>query len=498
MKLRAARLVAAAALLMTTAAGPAARPLVVCDDVKDPLTLDPQRQFSEKNHTVIQQIFEGLVRFGPDGEIEPALAVSWERIGPTKMRFHLREGVRFHNGEAFDAEAVRFTVARYLDPEIGFPARGYLGTLDRAEVVDAATIDLVTREPDGLLLNRVAGFLVVVPPVYYAKTPLKILHDHPVGSGAFSFARWKRGDRIELRRNPSYWDPRYPRADGLVFRFLPMKDQVEALLNGTVDVVTNLPGTRTLEVQRSPNARVLKKPELYTMAGNFNTSRPPLDDARVREAINRAVNRADLIRYDLHGNGIPAATLSVEGETGHDASLLPYAHDPERAKRLLAEAGHPNGFRLKVLLKANAERTGRILAKQLARVGVRLDFTLVTDAQLFEKLRDRDKWDMAIYSCPDPMHHAYFIRSIFVGGNSPFSLTRESDIDDGMAAVERTLEPGKQIELSRALDRLIYERYLALPTYQRVGVAGVGRGVEFTPYSSGMPYFFAARKADDL
>ncbi|MCX5792460.1 MAG: ABC transporter substrate-binding protein, partial [Elusimicrobia bacterium] len=124
------------------------RGLTVCDDVSDPMTLDPQKQFSEKNHTICQQIFDGLLRFDPDGKIEPALAVSWERIDDTRMRFKLREGVFFHNGEPFDSEAVKFSIERYLDPRTGFPALGFIDSIARVEIVDKYTADIVTKNPD--------------------------------------------------------------------------------------------------------------------------------------------------------------------------------------------------------------------------------------------------------------------------------------------------------------------------------------------------------------
>ena len=146
-------------------AAPARVGLVVCDDVQDPQTLDPHKQFDEKNHTIVQQIFDGLVRFNPEGEIEPALAVRYERIDPVTMRFHLREGVKFHNGEPFNAEAVRFSIERYKDPKTGFPARPFIDMIG-CKVIDGHTVDLVTQYPDGLLLNRLAGFVLIVPPQY--------------------------------------------------------------------------------------------------------------------------------------------------------------------------------------------------------------------------------------------------------------------------------------------------------------------------------------------
>ncbi len=467
--------------------------LRICDDAKDLMTLDPHRQFSEKNHTIVQQIFDGLVRFNPEGEIEPALATRWHRVSDTVMRFELRRNVRFHNGEPFDAESVRFSINRYLNPKTGFPALGYIQTIKRVDIIDPHTIDIVTHAPDGLLLNRLAGFILIVPKDYYSKHSPDHLKRNPVGTGAFRFTRWETGKRLELRRNAGYWVAGLPAIDTLLFEFIPYSKQVDALLSGELDILTDVPGTRTLEVERNSSTRIIKKPALYTLAANFNTKHPPLDDLRVRKAINLAVNLDDLIRYDILGNGIPIGTLSLPGEPGNDPSINPYAYDLKEAKRLMKISGHGKGFSLRTLLKVNAERTGRILAKQLSKIGIKLDFTLVTDAELFTFLKERDRWDMAVYSCPDPMHHAHFIRSIFLDGKSPFSLASEPGIDSRIAAIESTIDEVKRDQLSRELDRLIHDQYWALPTYQRLGVIGLKDGVEFIPYKSGMPYLFSTR-----
>src|SRR3989344_5745585 len=169
--------------------------LVVCDDVMPPLTLDPHKEFAEKNHILLQQIYEGLVRFDAEGRIEPALAVSWTRIDALRMRFKLREGVRFHNGDPFTANSVRFTVERYLDPKTGFPALGFISSLDRAEVVDELTVDLITHYPDGLLLNRLAGFILIVPEEHVRKAGDTALNDAPVGTGPFVFDHRTRTEK---------------------------------------------------------------------------------------------------------------------------------------------------------------------------------------------------------------------------------------------------------------------------------------------------------------
>ena len=484
-------------LLAAASAAFASEVLRVCDDVKDPMTLDPHKEFSEKNHTIVQQIFEGLVRFGPDGEILPALATRWRRLDDKTIQFDLRRGVVFHDGTPFQADSVKFSIERYLDPETGFPAFGYINSLARVDIVDDYKVNIVTHNPDGLLLNRLAGFIVIVPEKHYRNTPPESLKDGPVGTGAFRMRAWERGKELLLVKNEKYWDSTLPKVDQLIFKFLPAEEQVDALLDGHIDILTNVPGTRTLEVKSNPSTSILKKPSLYTMAGNFNTSRKPLADPKVRQAINLAVNKSDLIRYDIFGNGIPIGTLSMDGEFGHNKNLRPYPFDPEKARALMKEAGYPEGFELNVLLKANAARTGRIIARQLKNIDVRLKFTLVTDSELFEFLKKRDKWDMAIYSCPDPMHHAFFIPSIFVAGGSPFSLASAEGIDTRMAAIVKALDPESQRKAAEDLGAYIYSNFLALPTYQRMGVYGLRKGVRFTPYKSGMPYFLGVSIDDD-
>lgn len=463
--------------------------LTVCDDVQDPLTLDPQKQFSEKNHTLVQQMFEGLVRFTPEGEIEPALATEWRRLDERTVQFKLREGVSFHNGEPFDARSVKFSVERYLDPATGFPALGFIDSIERVEIVSDFVVNVVTKFPDGLLLNRLAGFMVMVPPGHYRGPDAR---EKPVGSGAFVFKEWVKGDRIVLDANPAYWKRDYPKVGRLEFRFIPVARQVEALLSGELDILTNLPGTRTLEVQASSRTAVVKKPTFYTVAGNFNFSRKPLSNRKVREALNLAVDRKALVRYDILGNGVPIGTLTLPGEFGHNAALPPYPYDPAKARRLLKEEGYAEGFALKVLLKVNAARTGQILAKQLERVGIRLEPTMVTDAQLFESLKNRSQWDIAIYDCPDPMHHAFFIRSIFLAGSSPFSLASDGGINERLEKMVKILDSGEQRATSEELDAYIHSEFLALPTYQRIRTYGLRRGVKFVPYVSGMPYFYGA------
>ncbi|OGR56467.1 MAG: hypothetical protein A2X36_11135, partial [Elusimicrobia bacterium GWA2_69_24] len=366
--------------------------LVVSDDVADPATLDPPKQFVEKNYTLLQQMFEGLARIDNQGRIQPALATDWSWRDAKTLELQLRRGVSFHNGEPFDAEAVRFSIERYLDPKTGFPAAGFLNSIEGVAVVDPFTVRIKTKYPDGILINWLAALVLISPPRYFAERGEAYAAEHPVGTGPFRFVAWEKGRQIAMQANERYWAPGRPRFKGLTFRFLPPDGQVEALLKGDVDVVTELPGTYTLQVMKSRVARIVKKQSFYTVGGSINISTGPLSDLRVRRALNLAIDREELIRYDLLGNGRPLATLTMPGEIGHNPALKPYPYDPQEARRLLKAAGYPDGVRLKVIIKYQTERSAKILAKQMERAGITLQVHKSPDATLSRDIQ-AGTWD---------------------------------------------------------------------------------------------------------
>lgn len=490
--------VVASAALLATALPARAAVLRVCDDVEEPASLNPYQVFSEKTHTLIQQVLEGLVRFDPDGQLEPALAERWERKGPRMVRFHLRKGVRFHNDELFDARSVKFSLEQYVRPETRFPGLVFVRTIEQVEIRDDHTIDVITREPDGLLLNRLAAWIHIVPPDLYQAVGPEEFARRPVGTGPFQFDRWDRGDRITLTANPRYWMDGYPKVDRLVFKFVPWDQQVPQLLAGELDIVTELPGTMTTKVTASKHAHVIKKASFYTVAGSLNASRGPLANKKVREAVNLAINRANVIRYDVLGNAKILATLAMEGEEGYLGHLKPYAFDPAQARGLLREAGFAGGFKIRAAVKQQGERAWGVVAKNLERVGIRTETRLFTDAELTKVLNSDKNWDVVFGGCPDPMVHSYFIQSIFLHSRSPFSISLNPAYDRMLEDMLATVDPAKRRLKAEQLNRTIHEEFLVLPLYQRIKTYGLRRGVEFTPYVTGMPHLFAVTKLEKM
>lgn len=260
------------------------------------------------------------------------------------------------------------------------------------------------------------------------------------------------------------------------------------LLHGDLDIVTELPGTATMQVMKSRLARVVKKETYYTPASSLNTASGPLADVRVRKALNFAVNIDELIRYDVLGNGKPIATFSMAGEIGHSAALRPYRVDIRRAKALLRAAGYPRGFHIKALVKVQGMRTMKILATQLARVGVIVDITPTTDAVAVFDMK-KQPWDWIFAGCPDPMSHSFFIQSIFLSSLSPFSVTRDPEFDRRLSEMVSEIDPVLQQRKGEELDEYVHDRALGVFTYQRVKTYAVRRGIRFVPSVTGMPRF---------
>ena len=466
--------------------------LRVCDDVKEPLSLNPYQVFTEKEFTLMKQVMEGLVRVDSNGKIAPCLAESWERVDPLRMRFHLRKGVKFHDGEPFDSRSVKFSLEKYVAPETKFPGVGFLGTIAGVNVVDDLTVDVLTKMPDGLLLNRLAVFSILVPSRYYSKVGDDGFARHPVGTGPFQFEKWEKDDCIILIANKDYWMAGFPKVDRLVFYFRPFEEQYRMLLNGKIDLMTEFPGNRTIQAMENKGTNIIKRNSFWTVGAMFNIDRPPLSSLRVRKALNMALNKEDLIKEEDMNNGRPIATFTMKGEEGHNPDLIPYEFNPEKARRLLKEAG----VKTPIVLKAHVREQGSQVAKDIAAqlkntLDITLDFHVFPDADVIRALHS-EEWDIGIAGLPDPMCSSYFISSIFLYSKSPFSITHSAVFDQKLEAMMTTLDDKERARLGRELDAYVYDQALGLFTFQRIKTYGANERLKFIPSITGVQYFYNA------
>lgn len=322
----------------------------------DSVNLDPAHAIDGESLKIADNVFDTLVRYRlGTTELEPALATSWEvSKDGLAYTFHLRRGVTFHDGTPFDADAVIFSLARQLDPRHPFHKVGgrYLywdamrmaDIVERLEALDPYRVRITLKQPEApFLANLGMNFAAIVSPAA-ARRYGETFSSHPVGTGPFIFERWRKDDRIELRANPSYWEGR-PYLDRLIFRSIPDNSVRYLELRGGAIHIMEFPNPDDLPlIERDRSLQLLSQPGMNVGYLALNTRRPPFDNPLVRRAVNHAINKEALVQVVFGGRAQPAVNPLPPVIWGYHDGIAAYAYDPARARRLLAEAGLPNGF----------------------------------------------------------------------------------------------------------------------------------------------------------
>lgn len=318
----------------------------------EPSDMDPHRTAAENGILPMMQVCETLVLREPDGTFVPGLATSWETAedGMT-YTFHLREGITFHDGTPFNAEAVKYSFDRIMDPAtMSEEAIGHLGSYSSTEVVDDNTAVVQLESPFAAFLDGVSsGWLCIVSPTAAEEWGPDEFQDHFVGTGPFLFKEWKRHEFVRVERNPNYWGgPEFFEHQGLayldavVFKFVEEASVRSGTLEtGEIQVAQEVPSIDVAGLDASPDIDVLIKPGPGTgIMLLFNMSKPPTDDLKVRQAINYAVDQEAISETLYQGVLGPAyGPLSPVTPCYWSGAEEMYPYDPEMAKSLLEEAG---------------------------------------------------------------------------------------------------------------------------------------------------------------
>ena len=337
-------------------------------------TLDPADANNTLDQAVGRLFLQGLFGFDSRMRVVPVLAESASiNDAATEFTFHLRRDVRFHDGEPFDAVAVRVNLERIADPANHLKRQSLLSMLDRVEVVDPLTAKVVLKTPFGAFLNTVAHPSLALQSPAAIRQNDKELARHPVGTGPFTFVSWTP-DTVKAARNPNYWNPGWPKVDGVTIRSVPENGARVAMLQaGEAQYIYPLPPEMVAVVAGNAKLEVIDAPSIIPRIVTMNTRRKPFDDPRVRQALNYAVDRQALIKVVWSGHAdemdSPAPPLLNFHET-----VGTWPHDPEKARQLLADAGYANGFDTEVWGNNNtlSVRGMQFLQQQFAAVGVKL------------------------------------------------------------------------------------------------------------------------------
>ncbi len=439
----------------------------------DPSSLDPALSTDVQTGEVMTLLFDNLVQFDPDARLVPGIAERWE-TDPSGRRytFHLRRTATFHDGRPIRAADVRASIVRALDPATKggrqwplLPIAGArefaTGKAKRVEgiaVPDDSTVVFTLEEP----LNIFPKFLAM-PVAAVVPTPVPDGFDQrPVGSGPWRFVAWAHDDALLLARNERYWGGR-PAMDSLRIRIIPEAlTQAAEYESGTLSVV-EIPFSETRRWEQGFPEQLQRRPSIRDLYIAINTTRGPLRDVRVRRALNMAVDVETLLRTSMSGRGVRAAGTIPPGLTGYDASRKPYAWDTAGARRLLVEAGYPNGFAVQLWRTKRAElnRIAQTVQQDLATIGVRAEIVErdAPSARAAVRHGDADLFLTDWYAdYPDPENFNYPLfhsRNKGPGGN--YAFLSDTALDAMIERARATPDTLEKARLSREIDARIFE-----------------------------------------
>jgi len=480
----------------------------------EPTAMDPHYHNLSPNNSLLSHVFESLVDQDERQRLTPGLAESWKAIDATTWEFKLRRNVRFHDGTPFTADDVVFSFERAPNVEGSPSSFGIYARGKKFIKVDDHTVHVRTEAPYPLMPNDVSQvFVVSRKHGQGAKTPDYNSGKAAIGTGSYRFVEYTPGNRIVMQRNEQYWGEK-PAWQRVIFRGIKSDpSRVAALLAGDVDLIDQVPSTDMERLKKEPKvtiAQVVSNRIIYLHLDHFRDDSPfvrakdggaiknPLRDRRVRTAISKAIDRDAIVSRVMEGEAIKAGQLLPEGFFGVSNKLKPVAYDPNGAKKLLAEAGVPNGFRMTIHSPndryPNDARIAEAVGQMLSRIGIDTQVVTMTQGVFF-----RD----ASTGSPDKGPKFSFILVGWGSGtgvaSSPLRpLLASFDRDKGMGASNRgrysnpqvdklindalaTVDDGKRAELLARATEVAIEDVGIIPLHYQVNTWAMRRGFSYKP-----------------
>ncbi len=429
-------------------------------------TLDPAMHRSRTVEAVVRNMCDGLVARDAQMNYVPQLAVSWRVEDETRWIFKLREGVRFHTGEPFAAEDVKFTLDRIIGAIDGLeqsPRKSLLGPVVGTEVIDEHTVAIVTEGPYPILHKKLV-FQEVCPKAYFERVGAEEFGRRPVGAGPFRLVEWRPGERIVLERFEDYYGgaPEIPPAgpaelEGVIFR--PLEEAATRLASleaGEVEVAVSVPPDQADRIDGLPEARVSVAQGTKTHFVGLNCTRKPFSDRRVREAMRYAVDPKPIMEQFLLGRARALPGILVPMAFGYDSSLPAPRQDTARARELLREAGHGDGLSVTLDCEAADKRIAEAIAGSMQAAGVRAEVRVTKKDNLLNQLRRQER-DMFLTSWGNSSLDPSGILPVLFrsDGYSNFFGYRSPRVDRLLDEADRAMEPEvrrqKYVEIQRAL-----------------------------------------------
>lgn len=481
----------------------AERPLIIGFE-GDAVTFDPHGRNETTTTTFQRHVYENLVGFDENLKIVPELAESWKLIDDNTWEFKLRKGVKFHNGEPLNAAAVQYSLERCkTHPKSQY--KHMVPDYKEIKIIDEHTIRFITKSPTPEALMMLENISIVPPKLFqeYDKKDYGYLTRTMVGTGPYKFVEWVKDDHVTLVANKDWWGGKVD-FEKVILRPIPeAATRVAALLTGEIDAAWGISIPDIPRVEKNKNtyvSRCMSQRAIYLMfdiysdkggpAPNANpgipTGKPnPFKDIRVRKAIAHAINVEDIIKYVMDGSAYPAAQIISTRAFDFSDTVKRPKYDPELAKKLLAEAGYPNGFEANFDTPndryINDQQVAEAIAAQLAKIGIKLKVIATPKAVFFPKV---DRYESPLFlagwgtlSWQGTMN-SFFREKRGTYGRNNRGRFSDPELEKMMDISNSIMDEAKRKKLRDEITRRIYETYYVIPLYYQENVFGFSKRIK--------------------
>ncbi len=453
-------------------------------------------------NNMLEHIYDRLLDRDPKTfKPRPMLAESWRIVNDTTWEFKLRKGVKFHNGEPFTAHAVKATIDYALDPanKSHFTAAAYWGLVKEVQVVDDFAVRFLTKQPWPNLIDSASLTNSLIMPAKALRElgPAK-LAEKPIGTGPFRFVEWKRDERLVLERNPDYWQGPAD-VSRVTFRFIPeFSARMAALLSGEIDIMKDVPPHAVEAVERSGRARLRSTvSSRINYLALVNLKPGPMQDVRVRRAMNHAVDVDELIKQVLKGRATrmcgPMAPANVDY-----APVECYKHDQARALALLKEVGQ-DPAKLELTLDTPSGRypldkdVSLAIAAQLQRLGIKVNVVVNEWGTHLDKIKNRNTGDMFFLGWGPALHGQGTMQPLFLADQTYASYGNNAVLSEKISRASTLLDPKARAEAYAELQRLVHDEAPWVFLWQQHDLYGVAGRVEWSPRADEKVWMYDAK-----